>query len=76
TVSRGYSGDSVLNSFSDMACMVIGFMFASRAPARVTVMVALVFELFTLAMIRDNLTLNVLMLAWPVEAVRQWQAAG
>lgn len=76
TISWGYSGDSVLNSFSDMACMVLGFVFASRAPARVTVIVALAFELFTLAMIRDNLTLNVLMLAWPVEAVRQWQAAG
>jgi hypothetical protein len=45
-------------------------------PALVTAAVAVAFELFTLAMIRDNLTLNVLMLAWPVEAVREWQAAG
>ncbi|MBF9151382.1 DUF2585 domain-containing protein [Novosphingobium jiangmenense] len=76
TISFGYSGDSVLNSFCDMAFMAFGFVFASRAPALVTAVVAVLFELFTLAMIRDNLTLNVLMLAWPVEAVRQWQAAG
>lgn len=76
TVSYGYSGDSVLNSASDIACMALGFLFAGRAPARITVAVALAFELFTLAMIRDNLTLNVLMLAWPIEAVRHWQATG
>lgn len=76
TISWGYSGDSVLNSFCDMAFMALGFVFASRAPTLVTLAVAVAFELFTLAMIRDNLTLNVLMLAWPVEAVRQWQAGG
>lgn len=76
TISWGYSGDSVLNSFCDMAFMALGFVFASRAPALVTVVLAIAFELFTLAMIRDNLALNVLMLAWPVEAVREWQAGG
>lgn len=74
TISWGYSGDSVLNSFCDMAFMALGFVFASRAPAMVTVAVAIAFELFTLAMIRDNLALNVLMLAWPLDAVREWQA--
>ncbi len=76
TVSYGYSGDSVLNSASDIGCMALGFLFASRAPAWVTVLVAVGFELFTLATIRDNLALNVLMLVWPIDAVRIWQAAG
>lgn len=76
TISFGYSGDSVLNSFCDMGFMALGFVFAGRMPALVTAAVAVAFELFTLAMIRDNLTLNVLMLAWPLEAVREWQAAG
>lgn len=75
TVSYGYEGDSVLNSLSDIGFMALGFWLASRLPARVSVGLALAFELFTLAMIRDNLTLNILMLAWPIEAVRNWQAA-
>lgn len=74
TVSWGYSGDSVLNSAADMGFMALGFVFAARAPVMLTVVTAIAFEMFTLAMIRDNLTLNVLMLATPIEAVRQWQA--
>lgn len=76
TVSWGYSGDSVLNSASDIGFMAAGFLIAGRLPWWGTVLLALAFELFTLAMIRDNLMLNVLMLAWPVDAVRAWQAAG
>lgn len=76
TVSYGYSGDSVLNSAADMGFMAVGFLFAARVPALLTVAIAIAFELFTLYNIRDNLTLNVLMLATPVEAVREWQAAG
>jgi hypothetical protein len=74
TASWGYSGDSVLNSAADMGFMALGFVFASRVPLMLTVITAIAFELFTLAMIRDNLTLNVLMLATPIEAVREWQA--
>jgi uncharacterized protein DUF2585 len=75
TVSLGYDGDSVVNSLSDIGFMALGFVIASRLPAWVSVALAIVFELFTLVMIRDNLTLNVLMLAWPLDAVRQWQAS-
>ena len=73
TVSYGYTGDSVLNSLSDIGCMTLGFWLAGRLPVRASVALALAFELFTLAMIRDNLTLNVLMLVWPVDAIRVWQ---
>ena len=75
TVSFGYEGDSVLNSLSDIGFMGLGFWIASKLPWKASLALALAFELFTLAMIRDNLTLNVLMLVWPLEAVRQWQAA-
>jgi hypothetical protein len=74
TVSFGYNGDSVVNSLADIGWMVVGFLLASRLPVWASVVLAVVFELFTLAMIRDNLTLNVLMLVWPLEAVRTWQA--
>ena len=76
TVSFGYEGDSVLNSLSDIGFMALGFWIATKLPWRASLVLALAFELFTLAMIRDNLTLNVLMLVWPLEAVRQWQAGG
>jgi hypothetical protein len=73
TVSWGYSGDSIVNSASDIGWMVIGFLVASRLPAKASVALAIALELLTLWTIRDNLTLNVIMLFWPVEAIRQWQ---
>jgi len=75
TMALGYTGDSVLNSLSDISCMMIGFAIARKLPVWATIALAIAFELLTLAVIRDNLTLNVLMLLWPVEAIRHWQAA-
>ena len=74
TVSWGYEGDSVVNSMADIGCTALGFWLAARLPVWASVALASAFELFTLWAIRDNLTLNVLMLVWPIEAVRQWQA--
>lgn len=73
TAALGYTGDSVLNSLSDIAMMAAGFLFAARMPPRMTIAVAIAFELFTLWAIRDNLTLNVLMLTFPVDAIKEWQ---
>ncbi|MFM5922784.1 MAG: DUF2585 domain-containing protein [Novosphingobium sp.] len=75
TVSFGYEGDSVLNSLSDIGFMALGFWIASKLPVWASVAMAIFFELFTLYFIRDNLTLNVLMLVWPLESIRAWQAA-
>ena len=75
TVSFGYEGDSVVNSLSDIGFMALGFWLASRLPVWASVALALFLELFTLYFIRDNLTLNIVMLVWPIEAIRQWQAA-
>lgn len=75
TMAVGYQGDSILNSAMDTVAMVLGFLFAARAPVWLTVAIAIGFEIVTAIVIRDNLTLNVLMLIWPVEAVKAWQAA-
>lgn len=71
----GYSGDSILNSGMDMVSMIAGFFFAARMPVWLTVVVAIAFEILTALIIRDNLTLNVVMLVWPIEAVKTWQGA-
>ncbi len=73
TMAFGYSGDSVLNSVSDIAMMILGFWIASRLRWPWVVALALVFETFTLWRIRDNLTLNIVMLVAPIDAIRDWQ---
>lgn len=76
TISWGYAGDSMVNSLADIGWMIAGFLVAARIPWQASVAIALFFEAFTAWAIRDNLTLNVLMLFWPLEAVRQWQGMG
>lgn len=76
TMSLDYYGDSIINSVADILAMIAGFWLASVLPIGVTIGLAVFFELFTGYVIRDNLTLNVLMLLHPIDAIKAWQSAG
>jgi hypothetical protein len=73
TASLDYTGDSIVNSLGDVAAAVLGFWLASRISWKVAVVVFVVIELVLLVLIRDNLTLNVMMLIWPSEVLKAWQ---
>ena len=74
TIALDYYGDSILNSIADIGAMIAGFVMASRFPIWLTVALTLVMEAGVAYAIRDNLTLNIIMLLWPLEAIKEWQS--
>ena len=76
TIALDYYGDSILNSLADIAAMAAGFALAARLPVAVIVLLTLIMEVGVGWWIRDNLTLNIIQLLYPLESIKRWQQGG
>jgi len=74
TAALGYNGDTVVNSLGDVAACALGFLLARRLGALKTLLVFALTEVVLLFWIRDSLLLNILLLVYPSESLRAWQA--
>jgi hypothetical protein len=74
TISLGYNGDSIVNSIADMLAMTVGFVLAARLPAALSAALVIITEIILALFIRDNLVLNLIMLIWPLDGIKAWQA--
>lgn len=76
TVAHGYHGDTIVNSFGDILACGLGFVLARELGFRRAFAVFMLTEAALIVWIRDSLLLNVLMLTYPIDAIKHWQEAG
>jgi uncharacterized protein DUF2585 len=73
TAALGYEGDTIVNSFGDLACALAGFLVARKLGLRRSLVVFVVIEMVLLVWIKDSLLLQLLMLLRPMAAIKLWQ---
>lgn len=73
TAALGYNGDTVINSFGDILCCLIGFIIARRLGWRRSFIAFGLLELLLIVWIKDSLLLEILILIIPIDAIRDWQ---
>ena len=73
TAALGYTGDTIVNSFGDLTCALLGFLIARKLGVVRTVIAFLVVEVILTIWIHDSLLLQLLMLAHPVQTIKAWQ---
>ncbi len=73
TAALGYEGDTIVNSFGDLACALVGFLVARKLGLRWSLVVFVVLEVVLLVWIKDSLLLQLLMLIRSVDSIKLWQ---
>lgn len=73
TISLDYFGDSIINSLGDILSFAVGFWLAHKLKFWLSLIFFVLMEIILLFWIRDSLVLNIIMLIYPVEAIKQWQ---
>lgn len=73
TAALGYEGDTIVNSFGDLACALAGFLVARKLGLRRSLLMFLVMEVVLLVWIKDSLLLQLVMLLRPLDAIKLWQ---
>lgn len=76
TASLDYFGDSIANSIGDIIACGTGFIIAYNLKFRWSLVVFLLVEFILILTIKDSLLINILMLIYPIEAIKIWQTSG
>jgi len=73
TAFLGYRGDAVVNSIGDILCCGVGVLIARKLGWLRSLPIFLATEIVLLFWIRDSLLLEMLMLVYPIDGIKQWQ---
>ena len=73
TISLDYFGDSIINSFSDVLCCGLGCWIAYKLKFWRSLAFFLITEILLIIFIRDSLLINILMLVYPLDVIKNWQ---
>lgn len=73
TISLDYFGDSIINSLADIVACASGFLIAYKLRFWKSLAFFVATEVILLLTIRDSLIVNIIMLLFPIQAIKDWQ---
>lgn len=75
TLALNYFGDSVFNSVGDVLSSAVGFWIAYKLRFWRSLALFVLTEIVLLFWIRDSLLVNIILLIYPIEAIKTWQGS-